>query len=298
MDTDEHRCFCVQVKLLRRWRHLGQVLLGLLLFLIVFCLWARVRDAKRFEPSPVGENELRVMTWNVGYFTVVSDKNMRKKDYELVADIVLKSESQVVILQEVGSMEMGHLIASQCGEFSNDEWSFAGVKTGLGNQVLGVLTQMKINRHDVKEAGEKKVVGFDLKGGGIGLYVVGVHAPHPIRRGEENTIAAIEAAFDLAREKGGGQSLVMGDLNWDFDEESQAELYANLQEDFVDETKEIGETYYAGKRLDYVFRKKTTSWTMKMEASGMMELSSGTINPSVPGFRDHWPVVVAFGLEE
>jgi len=243
---------------------------------------------------------LRVMTWNVGYFTPLPDKNMREVDCQSAASLIVKSEAQVVVLQELGSLKMGEMIAEQVQKDSKKGWRFTGVKTGLGNQVIGVVTCFEVKETTGLIAGKRKMLGVKLRDDrGGDFMVVGLHAPHPIRRGKDNTFSYVKAGFELAKREGEGRSLVIGDLNVDFDVEGGevADFYKELLVGFEDVTAGLGETYYMGKRLDYVFSEKALGWQSLYGDSGMIDL--GDDWPSfwaVPGPRDHRPVVLTFLL--
>ena len=43
-------------------------------------LWSRYRPAQRFQFSELSAQEFRVVTWNVGYFALASNKNVRPCD--------------------------------------------------------------------------------------------------------------------------------------------------------------------------------------------------------------------------
>ena len=92
----------------------------------------RWRPATRFEYSPTEESELRVITWNVGYFSVVKDKNIRRVDLKSISELISKVDADVIILQELGA-------TNQAEDVVNDlkgNWNAYSTLTGHGNQTL------------------------------------------------------------------------------------------------------------------------------------------------------------------
>lgn len=82
----------------RKWR---LALAGLLVIAVVIILWTRWRPAKRFNGAPRNADDLRIMTWNVGYFAPIMDKNIRELDLSPVAELIKDTHVDVVILQEL-----------------------------------------------------------------------------------------------------------------------------------------------------------------------------------------------------
>ena len=80
-------------------------LLAISSVLIAGLLWARWRPAQRFEFSKKENGTLRVVTWNVGYFTFIKNKNMRDTDLREVTSILKKASPDIVVLQELNNLE-------------------------------------------------------------------------------------------------------------------------------------------------------------------------------------------------
>ena len=123
-----------------RIRKKYKILIVCCLILIAAMLWARWRPAQRFSPSEPSPGSLRLVTWNVGYFALASDKNMRDVDLSRVSDIIKTTQAQVVVLQELGDGEQVHRIARQLG----DGWHSHALATGHGEQVNGLLSVFPI----------------------------------------------------------------------------------------------------------------------------------------------------------
>ena len=129
------------------------------LCLLVFLLWARWRPAQRFDPQPLTSGQLRVVTWNVGYFALSSDKNMRDLDQENVVSILRDCDANVVILQELATSTQANVIA----EALNAGWQAYSVATGHGNQVLSVLTTLPVIAEEDVLCGGRHAKGLTLR---------------------------------------------------------------------------------------------------------------------------------------
>lgn len=107
------------------------------ILIIVIILWARWRPANRFEFKPVAQNQIRVMTWNVGYFAVARNKNLRDVDAEPIVALIAETDSDFVVLQELSNTDQAKVIAEALG----NRWSDYSAETGHGNQTLSVLSK-------------------------------------------------------------------------------------------------------------------------------------------------------------
>ena len=249
-------------------------------------LWARWRPADRFDPVVAEQGMLRVMTWNVGYFAVAADKNMRDLDIGSVVSTVQEASPDVVVLQELGHLDQAEEIADALGE----GWTAHAAETGHGGQVIAVLSTLPSVGREIVECGGRNTKGVTYDFDGQQLYVLGVHSPHPAR-GAAQTTASISEALDHARSRSEGLRIVAGDLNYHFDAGSPDELYTDILSDFGDGTVGIGKTYYAGTRIDHVFHYPQGLEVVE-EGSGMLDLDLRFAG--VPGFRDHRPIVVSY----
>ena len=253
----------------------------------VSLLWARWRPAHRFEFNERKSETLRIVTWNVGYFTFVKNKNMRNTDLQEVSLILKEASPDVIVLQELGDLKQPTYIADKLGP----EWSAYSCKTGLGSQVISVLTKLAVLKEEQIECGGRKTIGLSLiDSEGRTLYVSGIHAPHPVRGIEEN-FESIQCAFSQVDSRDEDISILVGDFNYDFD--INEDYYSEILNDFGDSTVSIGETYYAHTRIDYMFH-KPSSLKVLTEESGIIDLDMRFAN--VPGFRDHRPIVVTYSL--
>lgn len=272
-----------------RWR----VLVRFMVIAIVAAVsaWVFFRPAVRFSADGKHENTLRVVTWNVGYFTPITNKNMREVDIEEVSKVLRETRADVAILQELGTVEQAQRIASKLGP----DWGAYSVKTGHGAQVVSILS--KLTRLTVVE--EEKVLcgGRYAKGvtmheerSGKKVYLIGLHSPHPVR-GMDDTVASISDAVKHAAMKDAEVKLVAGDLNYHFRRGSEDDLYAEIMNDFGDGTRAIGKTYYAQTRIDHVFHFPKELEVIEGE-SGMVDLDFRFAK--VPSFRDHRPIVVTY----
>ena len=257
--------------------------------LVVACLWARWRPAQRFEFNGRDNETLRVVTWNVGYFAFVKNKNMRDTDLQEVTSILKKTSPDVIVLQELGDLEQPDYIADKLGP----EWNVYSCKTGHGSQVVAILTKLTVLKEEQIECGGRKTIGLSaLDPEGRTLYILGIHAPHPARGIEEN-LDSIQCALSYTNSRDEDIAIVAGDFNYNFDVGNQGEYYSEILNNFVDSTANIGETYYAHTRIDHMFH-KPSNLKVLIEESGIIDLSVRFSN--VPGFRDHRPIVVTFSL--
>lgn len=257
-------------------------------------LWARWRPAQRFDATAeVGHSytsTLRVVTWNVGYFALASNKNMRAPDIDAVSELLKSTAAQVVMLQELGTVEQANQIAGNLGE----NWRVYSVPTGHGEQVVAVLSPLSVVFEEDVVCGGRGVKGLTVRSAsGQQVYVLGVHSPHPAR-GMAATVDSVSCAIAHARARDEGIRLVGGDMNYNFDEGNSNALYADITADFGDGTLAIGETYYAHTRIDHIFHYPKTLEVVT-EESGMVDV--GLRFADVPGFRDHRPIVVSYRLD-
>jgi len=261
----------------------------LLVGMICFCTWARWRPAKRFEGVPRAENELRMVTWNVGYFAVASNKNMRDVDVDRIVSTLEEVAPDVVVLQELGQLRQADIIAEKMGK----DWEVHSARTGHGEQVSAILSNRKFTRTECFSCGGRMTPGASLEmESGERLYVVGVHSPHPVRGIEENE-KNIRCVLRHAREQVEEVRIVAGDMNHDFDPDDESELYAEILNEFGDGTIELGKTYYAQTRIDHMFH-YPQDLSVSQPGSGMVDLPLRWAK--VPGFRDHRPIVVTYQL--
>jgi endonuclease/exonuclease/phosphatase family metal-dependent hydrolase len=258
--------------------------------LFAACVWTRWRPAQRFEFNERKNDTFRIVTWNVGYFTLVNNKNMRDVDLGEVTLILKKASPDVIVLQELGDLEQPGYIADQLGP----EWRAYSCETSHGSQVISVLTRLDVIKEDQVACGGRKTVGLAVSDPkGRTLYVLGIHAPHPVR-GIEKNFRSIQSALSYASSKDEDISIVAGDFNYNFDINSTEGYYSEILDDFGDSTASIGETYYAHTRIDHVFH-KPHDLRVLAEESGIINLDMRFAN--VPGFRDHRPIVVTYKFE-
>ncbi len=277
------------LRLTRRQWALG--LLLLILLLIAAGLWARWRPARRLDVGAPMSGEFRLATWNVGYFTPAKNKNVRDFDISRIVHVLKRVSAHVVVLQELNSKEQADAIARRLGK----QWRAHTTKTGLHDQVLVVLSNLAAGAVEIKEAGGRKMIGVQLyDGDGHGVFIVGLHSPHPAR-GSRETIESIRGAVSMAAGVKEPIRIIAGDFNYDFDEDDESEggdpLYGEITAFLSDSAVSIGETYYAHLRIDHVFHYPKELTVMK-ERSGMVDLSFRAAK--APGFRDHRPVVVSY----
>ncbi|MAE65513.1 MAG: hypothetical protein CMJ18_14680 [Phycisphaeraceae bacterium] len=270
----------------KRWIAL---LIVLALMLLSFT-WMRWRPAQRFESSLPRHQEFRVATWNVGYFSMTRDKNVRKTDLKPIVETIRALHADVVILQELGSLDHPETIAGELGE----DWNAYAVETGHGRQVLAILSRSESRETGDCECGGRKVKTVSLKSRtGRSVFVAGVHSPHPAR-GPSDTVDNIRCVISRARDRTEEIRIIAGDMNYNFDpDREEDELYREIRSDFGDGTSSLGETYYAHTRIDHVFH-YPESLEVVEEGSGLLDLSWRFAN--VPGFRDHRPIVVTYDL--
>ena len=230
-----------------------------------------------------------MVTWNVGYFAFVKNKNMRDMDLPEVTSILKKTSADFIVLQELGDLEQPRYIADKLGP----EWNVYSCKTGHGSQVISILTKWTVLKEEEIECGGRKTIGLStVDPEGRTLYVLGIHAPHPARGIEEN-LESIQCALSYANSRGEDISILAGDFNYNFDLGNKGKHYSEILDDFGDSTANIGETYYAHTRIDNIFNKPANLKVLTM-ASGIIDLGFRFAN--VPGFRDHRPIVVTFSL--
>lgn len=261
-----------------------------IVFVLLLSAWVRHRFATRFEYVVPGPHDFRVVTWNVGYFAPVSDKNLRDVDLESVAELLSGLSADVVVLQELGQVGQAGQIADLLGE----GWNVYEEETGHGNQVMAILSPREFRSAESFECGGRTTLGVSLYAGNHRpVYVVGVHSPHPARGIEENA-ENIRCALAHAASKTEDVRIITGDLNYNFDPGSEGEFYSEIMQTFGDGTLALGETYYARTRIDHMFHFPKELKVVE-KGSGMVDLPVRFAK--VPGFRDHRPLVVTYNLD-
>ncbi|OED38131.1 hypothetical protein AB833_20845 [Chromatiales bacterium (ex Bugula neritina AB1)] len=265
------------------------IFLLLLFVTAALLLWARWRPAQRFDLSAVSTSDFRLVTWNVGYFAITANKNMRDLDVNEVSNVLKAIDAQVVILQELGELLQATRIAGNMGT----NWQAYSVSTGHNGQVLTILSPLDVEFEEDIICGGRATKGVTIQDGiNKSVYVLGVHSPHPAR-GMAAKIASIRCSIEHARTRSEAIRLVAGDLNYNFEENRSGGLYTDILTDFGDGTIAAGETYYAHTRIDHVFHYPKTL-TVVQDESGMVDLDTRIAD--IPGFRDHWPIVVSYQL--
>lgn len=262
----------------------------ILALLLLSVAWMHWRPAKRFDFSIPGDDDFRVATWNVGYFSVVENKNARDIDLKPIAGIIEEIHADVVILQELGSLKQPEVISQALGE----GWHAYSVETGHGKQVLSIITRDISRGTEEFECGGRKVKAVSLASrSGKSVYIMGVHSPHPARGVGEN-IENIRCAFSHASNRTEEIRIIAGDMNYNFDpQDKENALYNEILESFGDATSGLGETYYAHTRIDHIFH-FPKNLPLVEHGSGLLDLSMRFAK--VPGFRDHRPIVVTYDL--
>ena len=271
------------------WRRLLRGALAAVGVLVAGCLWARWRPAARFRMGSPGEDELRVVTWNVGYFAPVKVKSARAVDIGTIAEVLRSTGAHVAVLQELGSTEQAAEIAEALGP----EWRARCVHTGHHGQFLAALTSLPAGRARIREAGGRRMLGLRVMGPkGEDTFVLALHAPHPAR-GREDTIEYIRAGVAWGRERSEQIRVLAGDLNYhiptDPPEPGAEDLRGEIDDFLADSTLGLGKTYYARTRIDHVFH-FPKELEVVPEGSGLVDLPPRFAR--VPGWRDHRPIVV------
>ena len=264
-----------------------RLLIGIFLILLPGLLsWARWRPAQRYEPTPKAAHEFRVVSWNVGYFASIKDKNLRDTDMPQIGKLLTDLDADVIILQELREAQQASKIANLLGE----DWTATTVGTGHGKQVLAVLTDRPILETEELDCGSRNALGVSLEGNdGEKVYLLGVHHPHPGWSVDEN-ISSIRCAMTHLAERPETKKITAGDFNYHFTPHGDDELYREISQTFADSTTTLGSTYYARTRIDHFFH--TPKTLTATNASGMIDLPLRFAK--VPGFRDHRPIVVTY----
>ena len=265
------------------------------LIVVALGLWARWRPAKTFVPGPPGEDQLRVVTWNVGYFTTRHVKAARAADTDAIVAVLCQTNAHLIALEELGSKEQAEEIARGLGA----GWNAHGTATGHPGQFLGALSRLPVLSAEQKEAGGKKMLGLCVQlGGGRKAFLLSMHAPLPLQDKTE-ALDYIRTGAGWTRERSEDVRIMAGDLNWNFrltnDDAKTDDLYREIRSFCADGTAAIGPSFYAHTRIDHVFYAPEG---LRVVASGC-----GIIDPPdrylrVPGWRDHRPVVVTIRLPE
>ncbi|WOO41080.1 endonuclease/exonuclease/phosphatase family protein [Rubellicoccus peritrichatus] len=254
--------------------------------------WARWRPAQRFEFQELKANELRLVTWNVGYFAATHNKNLRDVDIAEIVDVLDGISPDAVVLQELSSVQQAETIAEGLGA----DWHAHTVETGHQGQVLAVLSDLPYEKVYSEEAGGRNMVGVTLgENPEQQMFILGVHSPHPAR-GMSDTVDNIRGAVAMTANRDEPIRIIAGDMNYNFDvDDTDGPLYQEIMDVLSDSTEALGETYYAHTRIDHVFHFPETLDVVE-EVSGMVDLPLRFAN--VPGFRDHRPIVVTYDMTE
>lgn len=259
-------------------------------------VWARWRPAREFVPGPPGRDELRIVTWNVGYFSAQRIKAARPSDTDAIVAVLRQTNAHLIALEELGSKEQTDEIARGLG----GDWNAHSTATGHPGQFLGALSRLPVSSTEQREAGGKKMLGLSVQlGGGRRAFFLSMHAPLPLG-GKAKALDYIRTGVAWTRDRPEEIRVLAGDLNWNFpppkgDAVETDELYREIRAFSADGTAPIGLTFYAHTRIDHVFY---TPSNLPLVASGC-----GIINPQdryarAPGWRDHRPVVVTIQLPE
>jgi endonuclease/exonuclease/phosphatase family metal-dependent hydrolase len=271
-----------------KWRK-SPMIASLAVALTGAAVQARWRPVKLGRPSVPADDDFRVVTWNVGYFSPVPVKSAQSSDTGPIIDVLRKTFSHVVILQELGSARQADQIAHSLG----DDWMAYTVPSGIRGQFLSALTCLPTESIKVKQAGGKKMLGMSVRFKSQSMFVLALHAPHPVR-GPLRTRRYIRLATEWARGRTEDFVLLAGDLNYHFALPGKPrgmtnKLYDEIQSDFADSTASIGPTFYARTRIDHVFH-SPKNLSVVLDGTGVMALPLRF--GSRPGWRDHRPIVV------
>ena len=75
---------------------------------LVFCLmlagafhFARPHESEETTASTPSQRSLRLLTWNIGYAELENDTRAHTKDFDAVAEVILKADPDAVALQEL-----------------------------------------------------------------------------------------------------------------------------------------------------------------------------------------------------
>ena len=221
------------------------------------------------------------------HFAPAKNKNARDFDIERISGVLKPLTAQVIVLQELNSIEQAEAIAEDLGS----DWSALSVETGH-QQILAVLSRLPGAKVESKIAGGRSMIGVSSQGeDDRDVFILGLHSPHPAR-GMEDTVDNIKGAVSWMSERNEPIRIMAGDLNYNFDpdmkEEDENALYSEVMSTLSDGTVSIGETYYAHTRIDHVFHYPQEMKVME-ESSGMVDLAMRCAR--VLGWRDHRPVV-------
>ena len=299
METQENKVRKPEVNESRKHRRRRKILaavVAVFLGLVGFGLWARWRPAKPFVPGPPATDELRIVTWNVGYFPALPKKTARLSDTDAIIAVLRQTDAHLIALQELGSIEQIDEIARGL----EGDWHTYCVAAGHRGQFLGALSRLAVSSREQREAGGKKMVGLSLQlAEGRSAFFLSLHAPHPVR-GRAKTLEYIRTGVSWARDRPDDFRVMAGDLNWHFPRVSEDageghDLYREIRSFCADSTAAIGPSFYAHTRIDHVFHAPEN---LPVVASG-----SGIIDPAnrwarAPGWRDHRPIVVTIKLPE
>ena len=232
---------------------------------------------------------LRVVTWNVGYFAAVENKNVKDLDIPDIAEMLVSVSPDIVVLQELGAKNQAEALA----EILGPNWKSFSVNTGHGKQVVSILTHLDFESEEDFECGGRFAKGISVRwDNGKSIYVFGIHSPHPSRSISAN-LESIKCAVAHTKNRHEDIRILTGDMNFNFDTDSSNELYREILEFFGDSTKGIGETYYAHTRIDHMFHFPKNLEVLDA-GTGIKDIELRFA--PVPGFRDHRPIIVSYTI--
>lgn len=272
----------------------NKIYLLLIVCFIIGCVGLKMRDAKRFQFQKLEQGQFRVMTWNVGYFAPVKNKNAKNVDLKFISETISRVDVDTVMLQELGALDQFEKIQKSLGK----PWSGKAIETGHHGQVLAIFTRLKIKKSQSRKLGKRNALALVVESRNQkDIFVLGLHSPHP-GRGMDDTIQNIESAVEWVSERQEPVRILAGDFNYNFDPKKSkhrpSELYKNITSVMEDSTASIGETYYFNTRIDHVFHYPKKLKVINKN-SGMLDIEFRIAK--VPGWRDHRPIVVTYDLE-
>lgn len=279
-----------------RRRKVLTAVLAISLILVGFGFWARWRPARKFIPGPPAGDELRIVTWNVGYLAARRNKAARLDDTDAIVAVLRQTNAHLISLQELGSSEQIDEVARGL----EGDWSTYCTAAGHPGQFLGALSRLPVSGTEEREAGGKKMLGLCLQlAEGRRAFFLSLHAPSPTW-GKAKTLEYIRAGVAWARDRPEEIRVMAGDLNWHFPRLDDGagetdDLYREIRSFCADSTAAIGPSFYAHTRIDHVFH-APESLPLVASGSGMMDPANRYAR--TPGWRDHRPIVVTIKLPE
>jgi endonuclease/exonuclease/phosphatase family metal-dependent hydrolase len=263
---------------------------------LVFCLmlagafhFARPHESEETLASTPSEGSLRLLTWNIGYAELEDDTRAHTKDFDAVAEVILKADPDAVALQELtGQAQLDVLLKLLKGRYRGQV-----AEQGQGDRFEAVLVKDSGAVFSSVAIGARyaQAASFRPRAEGSQIILLSAHADafNAARRRRYT-----EGLMDWAQAHNSTEVFVAGDFNFELkatneqnlytdDVKHDSESYSHILRTFRDLGRNAGDTAINDRRIDYIF------------GSARVKRAE-VLRDAAVGRMDHWPLVVEVGF--